>query len=132
MAQHVTFTCSLAEPSKPEEIELESRRSEEAIIMAGNHLIDSSPSSDRSDRFDLHGRDEGLEKQTPFEFDQENNSSLMNGGSLTRREEKEVSVFAWFPYPASAYNIIRQLPSPHPSYHKLCHIAAASFLQNSV
>ena len=93
MAQHVTFTCSLAEPSEPEEVELETRRSEEAILMAANHL-DGSPLSDRSDRFDLHGRDEdeGLGKHMPSAFDQEN-SSLMNGGSLTRREEKEVSVF---------------------------------------
>ena len=102
MAQHVTFTCSLAEPSKPEEVELESRISEEAIIMAANHL-DSSPSSDRSDRFDLHDRDEDedLEKHTPSAFDQDNNSSLMNGGSLTRREEKEVSVFCMVSQPSA-------------------------------
>ena len=56
--------------------------------MAANHL-DSSPSSDRSDRFNMHDR----EKHTPSSSadSEEGNTSLMNGGSLTKREEKKVS-----------------------------------------
>lgn len=61
--------------------------------MAANDL-DGSPSSDRSDHFDLHDRDEGLDKRTPSNLDresQESNSSPTNGGSPSRREEKQVS-----------------------------------------
>ena len=130
MAQHVTFTCSLAEPSKPGEVELKSRRSEEAIVMEANHL-DSSSSSDLSDRFDLHSRDEdeGLEKHTTSAIDQENNSSQMNEGSLTRREEKEVSVFCMVSL--STLSIRQSTPAPLlPQIMSL--LAAAGLLQNSV
>ena len=62
--------------------------------MAANRL-DSSPHSDLSDNFNLHGRrDESKNNHSTSNSEygsEESNTTLMNGGSLSRREEKQVS-----------------------------------------
>ena len=62
--------------------------------MAANDL-DSSLSSDRSDNLYLRNRDDVFNKRhssSGFDGDSErSNRSLIDGGSISRREEKQVS-----------------------------------------
>ena len=66
--------------------------------MAANHL-ENSPLDSRKDHLNLHDRDNGLDRFTPSDHDSdESNTSLMNGGVSSRREEKKVSLFSTVSY----------------------------------